>query len=134
MGFNTTYRFSVHTAIFDSENRVLLLKQSYKDKRWGLPGGGVEPGETLYEAISRECKEELGIDVIIEAFTGFYYHSEFNSQVGIFRCKIKESDQITLSEEHTEYKYEVLENLSKVQKIRVENALHIGSNIAVQAF
>ena len=85
MGFDTTYRFSVHAAIFNSAGEVLLLKQTYADKRWGLPGGAVEVGETIYEAIKRECFEELGVDVEIEAFTGLYYHIEFNAQVGIFR-------------------------------------------------
>lgn len=88
MGFGTTYRFSVHAAIFNDQNEVLLLKQTYTDKRWGLPGGGVEVGETIYQAIARECLVELGVNVEIQAFTGLYYHTEFNSQVGIFRCKL----------------------------------------------
>lgn len=133
-GFNTAYRFSVHAAIFDNENKVLLLKQSYGDKRWGLPGGGVEPGETVYEAIKRECREELGLEVNIESFTGIYYHKEFNSQVGIFRCSIKESDSIKLSEEHTEYVYRPMEELGEVQRFRVQNALTINAEIASKAF
>lgn len=128
------YKFSVHAAIFDADNKVLLLKQSYGDKRWGLPGGGVEPGETVHEAIKRECREELGTEVEIESFTGLYYHKEFNSQVGIFRCKIKENTQIRLSEEHTEYTYKSIEELGEVQRIRVQNALEIDSVIASQAF
>jgi 8-oxo-dGTP diphosphatase len=134
MSFDTVYRFSVHAVIFNEQGQVLLLKQSYGDNRWGLPGGGVEPGETIYDAVKRECFEELGVPVIIEAFTGLYYHSEFNSQVGIFRCSIEDLRQIKLSAEHTAYKFANVDDLSKVQKIRVENAKNSNANVAVQAF
>ena len=59
MGYNDFFRFSVHAVIINNEGKLLLLKQTYADKRWGLPGGGVEPGETIHEAIKRECFEEL---------------------------------------------------------------------------
>lgn len=134
MGFNTTYRFSVHAAIFIDQGQVLLLRQAYGDKRWGLPGGGVEPGETIYEAIRRECLEELGVAVEVQAFTGLYYHSEFNSQVGIFRCGIMELHKIILSHEHSEYRFFDVDGLGPVQRIRVENAQKYGAAIAAQAF
>jgi 8-oxo-dGTP pyrophosphatase MutT (NUDIX family) len=42
------------------ENQVLLVKHLGK-KYWSLPGGEVEKGESFYEAMTRELKEELGI-------------------------------------------------------------------------
>lgn len=41
------------------EGRVLLVKHTYLDS-WYLPGGGVQPGETLREAVIREAAEEAG--------------------------------------------------------------------------
>jgi 8-oxo-dGTP pyrophosphatase MutT (NUDIX family) len=42
--------------------RVFLVKHSYVSG-WHLPGGGVEAGETLVEAVARELHEEGNIEV-----------------------------------------------------------------------
>lgn len=55
------YRVSVKAIIMDDKQRMLLLQ--YAAGLWGLPGGGMEYKETPQEAVVRECKEELGIDV-----------------------------------------------------------------------
>ena len=48
------------TAVFDGENRVLLVQHSY-GSGWLLPGGGVERGETIFDSAKREIREEAGI-------------------------------------------------------------------------
>lgn len=134
MGFNDFFRFSVHAVIINNDRKLLLLKQTYGDKRWGLPGGGVEPGETIHEAIKRECFEELGVKIIINAFTGLYYHKAFNSQVGIFRCELPDESIIHLSSEHSEYKWVDISELSDVQKLRVQDSLNFNGQIKSRAF
>ena len=50
------------TGILIEEERILLVKQKVSDNRsWSLPGGRVEQGETLEEAIIRELEEETGL-------------------------------------------------------------------------
>ena len=47
--------------------RVLAAQRSYPAEaagRWELSGGRVEPGETEQQALARECREELGVDVV----------------------------------------------------------------------
>jgi 8-oxo-dGTP pyrophosphatase MutT (NUDIX family) len=134
MGFNDFFRFSVHAVITNNEGRVLLLKQTYGDKRWGLPGGGVEPGETIHQAIKRECYEELGLDIIISAFTGLYYHKSFNAQVGIFKCELPDGFDISLSSEHSEYKWFDIAELGDVQRLRVQDSIEFSGQIVSRAF
>lgn len=49
-------------AIFDDEERVLLVKRS-DNGRWCLPGGYAEVGLTPQENVSREVREETGLEV-----------------------------------------------------------------------
>ncbi len=56
----------VGAVIADSDGRVLLLHRpadDYLGGLWELPSGGVEPGETLTEALRREVAEETGLTV-----------------------------------------------------------------------
>lgn len=50
----------VRAVIFDEEDRVFLVRHSYAPG-WLFPGGGVERGETIYDALDRELEEEGGI-------------------------------------------------------------------------
>ncbi|GAA3191776.1 NUDIX hydrolase [Actinocorallia longicatena] len=46
--------------LLDEQDRILLVKPTYKDG-WSLPGGVIELGESPLAACVRECAEELGL-------------------------------------------------------------------------
>lgn len=72
----------------DDDGRVLLLKHTYRgNKPWGLPGGGLRPGESLEECLQRELLEETGMRVEIIAMLSGAAHYDRRLVDMIFSCK-----------------------------------------------
>ncbi len=63
---DTPIRNAARAFIVRDQNVLLLRKHDdVKGERYALPGGSQEPGETLHQALSRECLEEIGTDVAV---------------------------------------------------------------------
>jgi ADP-ribose pyrophosphatase YjhB (NUDIX family) len=57
--------------VADKRGRILLQRRS-DNGRWALPGGLMDIGESIAEAIAREVQEETGLDVEPERIVGVY--------------------------------------------------------------
>jgi 8-oxo-dGTP diphosphatase len=67
---------SVVACIVDEQQRVLLTRRCIEPfcGQWVMPGGKVDHGEPLLEALHREVREEVGIDVHIAGLLDVYEH------------------------------------------------------------
>ncbi|MCA9627117.1 MAG: NUDIX domain-containing protein [Myxococcales bacterium] len=133
MSYADRFRLSAHAVIVDNRGQVLQLRATYGERRWGLPGGALEPGETPLEALERECREELGAAIDAGPLTGVYFHAAHESQVFIFRATLT-SDTVRLSAEHSEHMYFPVASLSTIQQQRVRDCLSFRGSVRFGKF
>jgi len=81
------FRIGVFALIFDDEGRILLGHRRDVDW-WNLPGGGMEAGETVDEALCREVREETGLDVAVGQLVGVYSKPQKQEVVLAFRSHV----------------------------------------------
>lgn len=87
--FSPKFVVGVSGLVRDDQNRILLLKHTYRgNKPWGLPGGGLQPGESLEECLDRELMEETGLKVEIEAMLSGAAHYDRRLVDMIFSCRL----------------------------------------------
>lgn len=63
--------------IFDSSDRKILLTRRTDNNRWCLPGGRMDPGESIKETCVREVWEETGLRVRVVRLLGVYSSPHF---------------------------------------------------------
>jgi 8-oxo-dGTP diphosphatase len=108
MGNSASFRIGVFALLFD-ENRVLLAHRRDIDW-WNLPGGGMEFGETVEDAVKREVFEETGLLVEVEQLVGVYSKPQRQEVVLTFRCR-QVGGVLTETEESRECRYFSPDNL-----------------------
>lgn len=105
--------FVAAKAIIAVKNRVLILRKSkaaggkYGEK-WDLPGGKVNFGETLEQALIRQVKEEIECDIcIIKPYKFWSFLMDENTQIigTTFLCRMSCAGDVKLSQEHSEFKW-----------------------------
>ena len=108
----------VAVAIF-RENRVLCVQRSkhtkeYKSLKWEFPGGKVEVGESREEALVREIREELSVDIEVSEFLMTVEHTypDFHLTMHVFKC-VLDQGEITLNE-HIALKWLSLDELDQL--------------------
>jgi 8-oxo-dGTP diphosphatase len=65
---------SAAAIVLNEKNELLLIKGPRRG--WEMPGGQVEEGESLTDAVIRETKEESGIDIEVVKFCGIFQNTQ----------------------------------------------------------
>ncbi len=107
-------------AVFDPGGKLLLLRRT-DNGRWGLPGGAMEPGESLEDTARRETREETGLELGRLSLFGVYSGPELHYQypngeqvynvTAVYTGECPEGPLIPSPAEHTEYAYHDLQAL-----------------------
>jgi 8-oxo-dGTP diphosphatase len=99
---NAQFRVAVSALIIEAGK--VLLGHRRDIGWWNLPGGGMELGETVEEALQREVREETGLEVEVGRLVGVYSKPQKREVVLTFRCRIV-GGTLMETEEITESRY-----------------------------
>ena len=124
----------VVAAIILHKGRVFATQRGYgafKDG-WEFPGGKIEPGETPQEALTREIKEELDVEIEVNDFleTVEYDYPEFHLSMDCFFCGIKSGEMVL--KEHEAAKWLTADTLDSVDWLPADRGLIEGIRYYVQ--
>lgn len=112
----------VVAAIIQKENKILATKRGYGEfiNMWEFPGGKIESGETKEQALVREIKEELNIEINVDKFAIDieYQYPNFYLFMSCFMCSIKEGSIELL--EHNDGKWITKEELNTLNWLPVD--------------
>lgn len=119
------YGLTVRGIIKNDNDEILIVKRHPKSKTdpemWELPGGKVESGEFFTDALIREIKEEVNLDVNVgdfaEAIQNDYSHKR-TIQIMMYLDVIE--GEVKISEEHTEWMWA---NLNKIRTLKLSSSL-----------
>ncbi len=104
-------------AFIIKDNKLLLIKRRsndvHKPSQWDIPGGRLELGENPFIGLKRETKEEINLEIDILLPVDVHHFVRDDGQkitMIIFLCK-PVTDNLKLSEEHTEYVWKNVNDL-----------------------
>jgi 8-oxo-dGTP diphosphatase len=102
---HTRFTVTAGAVIFNDQKQVLLLKHRFRaGSGWGLPGGFLERGEQPIDALRRELREEIGLEVEdVELFATRAFEKPKQVEV-LFRARANANVKpLTMEVEHAEW-------------------------------
>lgn len=115
----------VVAAIIINDNKVFATQRGYGEFKngWEFPGGKIESGETPQQALVREIREELDIEIEVKQHitTVEYDYPDFHLSMLCFICSIKSGK--LLLKEHMACKWLIKEELESVDWLPADKGL-----------
>lgn len=132
----TQTRFTVTAGalIFNDAGEVLLLKHRFRaGSGWGIPGGFLEPAEQPEQALRRELREEIGLEVSkVELFSARSFKKPRQVEI-LFRCHASSQAKLkplTMEVERAEWfsVHKLPAGLPGDQRLLIDRATSYGAN------
>lgn len=115
----------VVAAIIIQGEKVFATQRGYGEFKdgWEFPGGKIEEGETPQEALVREIKEELDVDIEVGELLDVveYDYPQFHLSMDCFICKIKSGELVL--KEHEAAKWLTKDTLDSVEWLPADQGL-----------
>ncbi len=130
---------TVKAVVVNDKNEILLLQRSKKGfnpEKWDLPGGHLEKGETIKEAVMREVSEETGLEIEVGEILEIAEFSKDSEQFkdekrGLrFLAYLKQEDKVKISSEHQNYGWFTLDQA--LEKLSEKDGFEQEKRIAIQ--
>ena len=119
-------RLGCSAVIFDEAREKVLLTKRADNGLWCLPGGGMDPGESVEETIIREVQEETGLIVRVLRLIGVYsdpnwlvvYNESDSVQIVALNFEVEiTAGEPGLSNETSDWDYYSLEEIDKLDML-----------------
>jgi 8-oxo-dGTP diphosphatase len=117
--------------LYNDSGEILMLRRSKTDSwmplKYAFVGGKVEKDETPKQALSREVKEEVNLNIVKSNFC--FKKNDNDLELNYFICSCSNPDDVKLSNEHDDYVWctmEYLDNLELVPNVKndIQKALN----------
>lgn len=124
---------NVAAVIINKDNKLLLCKRAIYKKIapgvWHIPGGKVETGETIADAITRELAEELSLKTIeVHSFSGVTRDYEVDKKIHRTAfILVQVQGEIILNKENSAYVFTSIEEIGRY--VSVDELSHIQKNL-----
>lgn len=103
---------TVGALIFDSSDRVLMIRTRKWSDLWGIPGGKIKFGEPSMDALRREIKEETNLDIdglkfviVQDCIHSKEFYREAHFVLLNYTCRLRGEARVKLNEEAEEFRW-----------------------------